>query len=149
MDIIKLLGGHGISVLRAVRNQIKEKRREIAELEKVQGVLSKSTVPVVVEPKSGKRVAFTGRVSWMDVFNSLPPIFTIADVLKHPGAASKGQAQVSPAIARWKLQKLVKRVDRGQYQRLDLASAAKQKGKKKAAKRPSSKPKESQQTAAA
>jgi hypothetical protein len=58
-----------------------------------------------------------GRVSWDAVLASLPSKFGVDDVMKHPGARSKGRAQVYPALTRWVQAKKIKKVGKGRYQR--------------------------------
>jgi hypothetical protein len=62
------------------------------------------------------------RVDWNEVLASVPKRFGVEDVMKHPGAAAKGRAQVYPALSRWELAKLVRRVDKGVYEKVDGAA---------------------------
>lgn len=57
------------------------------------------------------------RVKWDDVLSFLPKRFGVEDVMKHPGAASKGRAQVYPALNRWETTKRVRRVGKGVYEK--------------------------------
>jgi hypothetical protein len=58
------------------------------------------------------------RVSWDEVLASVPSKFDIDDVMKHPGARSKGREQVYPALTRWVQTKKVKKVGKGTYQKV-------------------------------
>ncbi len=58
------------------------------------------------------------RVSWDAVLASVPSKFDIDDVMKHPGARSKGRDQVYPALTRWVQTKKVKKVGKGTYQKM-------------------------------
>lgn len=78
---------------------------------------------------SGKRSGGK-RVDWNEVLSSVPTKFTIEDVLKHKGAASKGKAQIYPAFSRWEAAKVIKRVAKGTYEKTS-ASAKKTASRKK------------------
>lgn len=71
-------------------------------------------------PSGGKRV------KWDEVLAFLPKRFGVEDVMKHPGAAAKGRAQVYPALNRWETTKRVRRIGKGSYEKLggDAASGA-------------------------
>lgn len=58
------------------------------------------------------------RVSWDEVLASVPKVFGIAEVMKHPGAASKGRPQIYPAFTRWEAAGRIKRVGKGRYEKL-------------------------------
>jgi hypothetical protein len=58
------------------------------------------------------------RVKWDEVLAFLPKRFGVEDVMKHPGAAAKGRAQVYPALNRWESTKRVRRVGKGVYEKL-------------------------------
>ena len=64
------------------------------------------------KPVSGKRL------SWDEVLSGLPKTFTVNDVMKQPGVAAKGRAQVYPALDRWLQAKKAKRVGKGEYRKL-------------------------------
>jgi hypothetical protein len=56
-------------------------------------------------------------VSWDHVLSSVPRQFGVSDVLKHPGARSKGRLQIYAALARWSADKKVKRIGFGKYEK--------------------------------
>ncbi len=64
------------------------------------------------------------RVKWDEVLSFLPKRFGVEDVMKHPGAAAKGRAQVYPALNRWETTKRVRRVGKGVYEKAGADSAA-------------------------
>lgn len=68
---------------------------------------------------AGRRRRASGgkRVDWNQVLDSLPKRFGVEDVMKHPGAAAKGRAQVYPALNRWEGAKRVRRVGKGVYEK--------------------------------
>jgi hypothetical protein len=63
-------------------------------------------------------------VSWEEVLSSVPQRFGVEDVMKHPGAAAKGRAQVYPALNRWEATKRIKRVGKGVYEKAGGAGVA-------------------------
>jgi hypothetical protein len=94
-------------------------------------------------PPGGKGARSGGkRVKWDEVLAFVPKRFGVQDVMKHPGAAVKGRAQVYPALNRWESTKRIRRVGKGVYEKAggDAASAPVKRakrsaGKKRAAKR--------------
>jgi hypothetical protein len=138
LDILRLLGGQGVTLVKAVRQKIRENKRESAELAQLERTLLGGGRGVrVVEANGNAPLAKTmrgSRVDWKAVLATLPPVFTIEDVMKNPAAAAKGRPQVYPALDRFQTLKLVKRVGKGQYQRMDLQHAAKKKAPVKRAK---------------
>ena len=65
-----------------------------------------------------KKASARGRVEWDAVLAALPATFTVDDVLKQPGARSKGRKQVYPAIGRWVKAKKARKVGKGRYKRV-------------------------------
>ena|SRR5215469_399637 len=65
-------------------------------------------------PDGGSR----GRIDWRAVLSKLPKQFTAADVKKVRGLAQKKSSEVFAAITRWIDAKLVKRKERGVYERI-------------------------------
>jgi hypothetical protein len=59
-----------------------------------------------------------GRVDWDQVLASVPKRFGVDDIVKHPGARAKGRAQIYPALTRWEAAKKIRRVAKGQYEKL-------------------------------
>jgi len=74
------------------------------------GSNGKKTVP-------GRKPTARGRVDWNKILASLPSTFTIDDVMKNPGARSKGRDQVYPAINRWVTAKKARKIGSGKYKR--------------------------------
>lgn len=64
------------------------------------------------------------RVNWDEVLSSVPQRFGVEDVMKHPGAAAKGRAQVYPALNRWEATKRIRRVGKGAYEKAGGSGAA-------------------------
>ena len=81
------------------------------------------------------------RLDWDHILASVPKRFGVDHVMRHPGARSKGRAQVYPALTRWEATKKIRRVGKGLYEKVAGASqdqtvrpAAKQKASKGRAK---------------
>jgi len=72
---------------------------------------------------AGVRRSGGTRVKWDEVLAFLPAQFGVQDVMKHPGAASKGRAQVYPALNRWEATKRVKRIGKGLYEKASGSSS--------------------------
>jgi hypothetical protein len=124
-----------VQAARALAALTSEIRRREADLQGLQrqaeawreAILGRSPSPST--KRSGARKQRTGtsarrkgakrgsRVSWDAVLASLPARFGVDDVLKHPGARSKGRAQIYPALTRWIQSKKVKKIGKGRYQR--------------------------------
>lgn len=75
------------------------------------------------------------RVSWDEVLASVPKVFGIKDVLEHSGAASKGRAQIYPAFTRWEAAGHIKRVSKGQYEKVGATDARAKPARGKSAKK--------------
>jgi hypothetical protein len=58
------------------------------------------------------------RVDWDQVLATVPKRFGVDHVLRHPGARSKGRAQIYPALTRWEATKKIRRVGKGQYEKV-------------------------------
>lgn len=96
-------------------------------------------------PPGVKRARSGGkRVKWDEVLAFVPKRFGVQDVMKHPGAAAKGRAQVYPALNRWESTKRIRRVGKGVYEKAGSGSepgqapvkrAKRMVGRKRAAKR--------------
>jgi hypothetical protein len=72
----------------------------------------------VGRPATGRKGRSGGqRVKWDEVLAFLPKRFGVQDVMKHPGAAAKGRAQVYPALNRWESTKRIRRVGKGIYEK--------------------------------
>jgi hypothetical protein len=69
-------------------------------------------------PRARKPRSAGPRVDWDEVLRSVPEVFGIEDVLKHPGAAAKGKAQAYPAMTRWQKAGRIEKVERGRFRRV-------------------------------
>lgn len=135
-DIFGSLRAQAAGVLKQLEAQIHKLEGEIAEL-RAQGdswtAALGGKIATTLGAKRGPgrppgRVAGSGRarakgerVSWDDVLAFVPKRFGVQDVMKHPGAAAKGRAQVYPALNRWETTKRIKRVGKGLYEKAGAA----------------------------
>jgi hypothetical protein len=69
-------------------------------------------------PSAARGARRGNRIDWESVLSSVPSKFGVEDVIKHPGAKSKGRAQIYPALSRWLDAKKIKRIEKGRYQKL-------------------------------
>jgi len=133
-DIFGTIRAQAAKVLQQLESQIQSLENELAEL---RGQLQQwrdlagGKARTVVAARRGGRVAGVRRarsggkrVKWDEVLAFLPRRFGVQDVMKHPGAAAKGRAQVYPALNRWESTKRVKRVGKGVYEKLGAGSDA-------------------------
>jgi len=58
------------------------------------------------------------RLDWDQVLASVPKRFGVDHVMKHPGARAKGRAQIYPAFTRWEATKKIRRVGKGEYEKV-------------------------------
>lgn len=69
------------------------------------------------EPEREVSTAHRGRIDWLSVLKRLPQEFRANDVRKRVG--EKRPSEIFAAITRWQQAKLVKRKERGVYERVD------------------------------
>jgi hypothetical protein len=105
------------ATLREVQHGIHSAETQLAELrqqeQKVQSFMGR---PVKEAPsESGPRA----RIDWRAVLSKLPMQFKAADVRKVRGLAEKRASDIFAAITRWISTKLVRRKDRGVYERVE------------------------------
>lgn len=147
-DIFGTIRAQAAKVLQQLESQIESLESELAELRgqlhqwrqlaggKVRTMVSAGRggrVKGVRRPRAGGK-----RVKWDEVLAFVPRRFGVQDVMKHPGAAAKGRAQVYPALNRWESTKRVRRVGKGVYEKLggtDAATPVATKAKRAAGKR--------------
>jgi len=102
--------------LQEVQRGIRSAETQLAELrqqeQKIQSFLGK---PVKESAPEGGPHA---RIDWRAVLSKLPKQFTASDVRKVRGLAEKKASEIFAAITRWINTELVKRKDRGVYERV-------------------------------
>lgn len=112
--------------IRALEDELTELRGQLHQWRQLAG----SGVRAIATrgPGRPRAVAARGaggkRVKWDEVLAFLPKRFGVEDVMKHPGAAAKGRAQVYPALNRWETTKRVRRVGKGVYEKAGGEGAA-------------------------
>ena len=102
--------------LQQIQSEIRSRETELAELrQQEQGLQSFMGRPMKeAAPEGGSR----GRIDWRAMLSKLPKQFTASDVRKVRGLADKRSSEIFAAITRWIDAKLVKRKDRGVYERI-------------------------------
>jgi len=138
-DIFSSLRAQAGKVLKQLEEQIHNLEAEVAHLKdqaetwrRAVGGKIASTLGVKRGPgrPPGRPVGSGGgrkkgpRVIWDEVLASVPNRFGVLDVMKHPGAAAKGRAQVYPALNRWEATKRIKRVEQGVYEKVGGGASA-------------------------
>lgn len=146
---LKDKGSRPMNLKTTAKNVLKYLDRGIGELEvKLADLRAKREAASILDG-NGKRGRPAGqtnsgtRVDWSAILEAMPQRFAPGDVAKNPAAASKGRAQIYPAIARWLSAGLVRRIEDGNYEK--TGGSRKPKASKKAKPKPkarrSSKPK--------
>ena len=104
------------TALRQVQTEIRAREIELAaqreQEQKLQAFIGGRTNGAT--PKHNARQ----RTDWRAALSKLPKQFTAADVRKVRGLANKPPSEIFAAITRWIEAKLIKRKDRGIYERL-------------------------------
>jgi hypothetical protein len=107
--------------VRKIRTDIRNREANLAALredeQKLQsfvGALSNAKRAAGASPARDSR----HRIDWHAALSKLPKQFSAADVRKVPGLAHKGNSDIFAAINRWALAELVKRKERGVYERV-------------------------------
>ena len=136
-DLMGSLRAQAASVLGQIEGAISRLEGELEDLREQaevwrKAVSGKATTALGLGGGAGRRGRPAGvtrprgsnRVNWDEVLSSVPQRFGVEDVMKHPGAAAKGRAQVYPALNRWEATKRIKRVGKGVYEKAGGAGAA-------------------------
>lgn len=110
------LRSEAVKALQGIQREIRRRETELSELrqqeQKIQSVMGRPAKEAV--PKGGPR----SRIDWRAVLSRLPKQFTAADVRKVRGLAGKHSREIFAGITRWIDAKLVKRKERGVYERV-------------------------------
>jgi hypothetical protein len=104
------------ATLQKIQRGIQSRESELAELRQQEQKLQSFIGGAAKEAASdgGSR----GRIDWRAVLSKLPKQFTAADVRKVRGLAEKKSSEIFAAVTRWIEAKVVKRKDRGVYERV-------------------------------
>lgn len=128
-DLFGSLRSQAAAVIGQIESHIGRLEGELEDLREQAEVWRKAiggkSAPSVGRGIAGRRGNSAGatrprgsnRVNWDEVLSSVPQRFGVEDVMKHPGAAAKGRAQVYPALNRWEATKRIKRVAKGTYEK--------------------------------
>jgi hypothetical protein len=104
-------------------NLHKEIRDRTAELARLQGEASRLAhffgrgAPKLGAVPTGRVRAARKRIDWQKVLGQLPKRFKAADIRKIRGLREKRASELFAAVTRWKGAGLVKRKERGSYEK--------------------------------
>ncbi len=130
-DVLGAIRMQAAKVVQQLERQIRSLEDELAQLRQqastwrslLGGGRGRAQVGAARRLVSGARRTGGKRVDWNEVLASVPRRFGVQDVMRHPGAAAKGRAQVYPALSRWEKAKLIRRVSQGVYEKTGGAAA--------------------------
>jgi len=104
------------TALRRIQTDIRGREAELDKLrqheESLQSFVGGRTNSAAPKRGSGQRI------DWREVLSKLPKQFKAADLRKVRGIAQKKSSEIFAAITRWIEAKLVKRKNRGVYERV-------------------------------
>lgn len=105
----------------ALRDEIASRQAEIDQFQSALDLLSGTFGGTTRSAKTtrvrsvAKTKASGLRVDWDAVLKQVPNRFGVEQIMKIKSAASKGRAQVYPALNRWESTGRIKRVEKGVY----------------------------------
>ncbi len=105
------------AALADLRREISSRESELRELRDEEMRLARLAGRLAL-PSSARRSAGSGRVNWRQVPARLPKEFRTSDLRKIAALRNKQSSEIYNGIRRWTDAGLVKRKDRGVYQRL-------------------------------
>jgi hypothetical protein len=106
-----------VSALDKLRREIRTIESELSTLRKQEEQLLLITGGGATPAADGARVSGK-RMNWRVVLEQLPKRFTAADVRSVRGLANKASGEIFAAVTRWIDTGLVKRKERGVYERV-------------------------------
>ena len=106
------------AALTDLRREISARETELRELRDEEMRLARLAGRVALPSSSAPLSASSGRANWRQVLAKLPKEFGISDLRKIWALRSKQSSEIYNGISRWTDAGLVKRKDRGVYQRL-------------------------------
>jgi hypothetical protein len=101
-----------------LRREISVRETELRELRDEERRLARLAGRIALPSSSARRSARSGRVNWRQVLAKLPREFKTADLRKVAALKYKRPSEIYAGISRWTAAGLVKRRERGVYQRL-------------------------------
>jgi hypothetical protein len=108
-----------ITALNRLRKDIKNAESELNQLRKQEQQLAAIAGEAKGAPsvRNGARPSGGGRTDWRAVLDKLPKRFSASDVRSVRGVGDKRSGEIFAAITRWIDSGLVKRKERGVYER--------------------------------
>jgi hypothetical protein len=106
------------AALTDLRREISSRETELRKLRDEEMRLATLTGRAVSPTPSARLPAGSGRVNWRQVLIKLPKEFGTSDLRKVEALSSKRPSEIYAGISRWTDAGLVKRKERGVYQRL-------------------------------
>ena len=106
------------AALTDLRREISSRETELRELRDEEMRLARLAGRVALPTPSARHSAGSGRVNWRQVLVKLPKEFGISDLRKIGALRNKQSSEIYNGISRWTDGGLVKRKERGVYQRL-------------------------------
>ncbi len=106
------------AALADLRREISSRETELRELRDEEMQLARLTGRVASSTPSARHSAGSGRVNWRQVLAKLPKEFGTSDARKIGALRNKQPSEIYNGISRWTHAGLVKRKERGVYQRL-------------------------------
>jgi len=101
-----------------LRREISVRETELRELRDEERRLARLARRIALPSSSARLPASSGRVNWRQVLDKLPKQFKTADLRKVAALKYKRPSEIYAGISRWTAAGLVKRKERGVYQRL-------------------------------
>jgi len=106
------------AALTDLRREIFSRETELRELRDAEVRLIRLAGRVALPTPSARHSAGSGRVNWRQVLIKLPKEFGTSDLRKIGALRNKQSSEIYNGISRWADAGLVKRKERGVYQRL-------------------------------
>ncbi len=102
--------------IRDIESQLSGMRRQEEQISQLAGDVSSRSNGAAAGADAPKRRG--GRMDWRAVLEKLPKRFTASDVRKVRGLANKRSGEIFGAVTRWIDTGMVKRKERGVYERV-------------------------------
>ncbi len=101
-----------------LRREISSRESELRALRDEEMRLARLAGRVALPSSSARHSAASGRVNWRQVLAKLPKEFSTSDLRKVGALRNKQSSEIYNGISRWTDAGIVKRKERGVYQRL-------------------------------
>jgi hypothetical protein len=127
---LRQVQGKARQVLKSLAQEIRAKESELRRLRddeaKLAALAGQRSAPTS-RSKRGAPGKGAGRISWRAVLEKLPKQFKASHIRAVPMTKDRRSSEVFAAIARWIDAKMVKRKERGLYERVQQSQARKPK----------------------